>query len=134
VGGTCARYHEQAVADRYAGRGGRTTTCACVSPAKPPGRVDLLEGLVTVAIDEVKHTKGHRYLTVVCDHVSGNVIWAAKGSAPRHRRAFLDALGDPAASLEFVTAGGAARITDVVAEHAPRRDRLIGHVAQIRHN
>ena len=43
------------------------------------GRVDLLAGLVAIAIDEVKYKKGQRYLTVVCDHFTGRVVWAAKG-------------------------------------------------------
>lgn len=46
-------------------------------------RTDLLEGLVAVAIDEVKYTKGHKYLTVVCDHVTGKVVWAADGQGDR---------------------------------------------------
>jgi transposase len=83
------------------------------------GRVDLLEGLVAVAIDEVKYKKGHRYLTVVCDHVTGRVVWAAKGRSKDTVGRFFDALGDRAAGLEFVTADGATWITDVVAQRAP---------------
>jgi transposase len=83
------------------------------------GRVDLLDGLVAVAIDEVKYKKGHRYLTVVCDHMTGKVIWAAPGRSKETVGAFFDALGDRAGQLEFVTADGATWITDVVAERAP---------------
>jgi hypothetical protein len=36
--------------------------------------MDLLEGLVAIAIDEVKYKKGQWYLTVVCDHLTGRVI------------------------------------------------------------
>src|SRR5690606_6633636 len=88
--------------------------------AEAPGRVDLLAGLVAIAIDEVKYKKGHRYLTVVCDHVTGRVIWAAKGRSKDTVGAFFDALGDDrAARLEFVTADGATWITEVVAVRAP---------------
>ncbi len=83
------------------------------------GRVDLLDELVAIAIDEVKYKKGHRYLTVVCDHVTGRVVWAAKGRSKETVGKFFDAFGDRAASLEFVTADGATCITDVVAERAP---------------
>lgn len=111
--------NKQAAADRY-GVSWRAVNNMCVRVASEAlGRVDLLEGLVTVAIDEVKFKKGHRYLTVVCDHVSGKVIWAAKGRSKDTVGAFFDALGNRAASLEFVTAEGAAWITDVVAERAP---------------
>ena len=42
--------------------------------AEAMGRVDLLEGLVVIAIDEVKSKKGHKYLTVVSDHFGGRVV------------------------------------------------------------
>jgi transposase len=84
------------------------------------GRVDLLEGLVAIAIDEVKYKKGQRYLTVVCDHLSGRVIWAAKGRTKETVGAFFDALGqERAENLHFVTCDGAEWIRAVVAERAP---------------
>ena len=84
------------------------------------GRVDLLEGLVAIAIDEVKYKKGHKYLTVVCDHLTGRVIWAAKGRTKETVRAFFDALGDErAGQLQFVTCDGAEWIRSVIAERAP---------------
>ena len=83
------------------------------------GRVDLLDGLTAIAIDEVKYKKGHKYLTVVCDHVTGQVVWATDGRSKTTVGAFFDALGDRAADLEFVTADGAAWIRDVVAARAP---------------
>jgi transposase len=71
--------NKQRAADRY-GISWRAVNNACVRLAEEAlGRVDLLEGLVAVAIDEVKYKKGQRYLTVVCDHVTGKVVWAAKG-------------------------------------------------------
>jgi transposase len=83
------------------------------------GRVDLLSGLVAIAIDEVKYKKGQRYLTVVCDHMTGKVIWAAKGRTKDTVSAFFDALGDNrAAKLQFVTCDGAEWIRTVVAERA----------------
>jgi transposase len=83
------------------------------------GRVDLLEGLVAVAIDEVKYKKGQRYLTVVCDHLTGRVIWAAQGRSKDTVNAFFDALGpERAARLQFVSCDGAEWIRTVVAERA----------------
>jgi transposase len=84
------------------------------------GRIDLLEGLVAIAVDEVKYKKGHKYLTVVCDHLTGRVIWAAKGRNKETVRAFFDALGEErAAQLQFVTCDGAEWIRSVIAERAP---------------
>ena len=74
--------NKQAAARRY-GISWRAVNNMCIRLATEAlGRVDLLEGVVAVAIDEVKYKKGHRYLTVVCDHVTGRVIWAAR-AAPR---------------------------------------------------
>jgi transposase len=88
--------------------------------AEALSRVDLLDGLVAIAIDEVKYKKGHRYLTVVCDHVTGRVIWAAKGRSKATVNSFFDALGtERAALLQFLTCDGAEWIRTVVAERAP---------------
>lgn len=111
--------NKQAAADRY-GISWRSVNNMCVRVAEEAlGRVDLLEGLIAVAIDEVKYKKGHKYLTVVCDHVTGRVIWAAKGRSKQTVNTFFDQLGDRAQDLQFVTADGATWITDVVAERAP---------------
>lgn len=112
--------NKQAAADRY-GISWRAVNNACVRVATEAlGRVDLLEGLVAVAIDEVKYKKGHRYLTVVCDHFSGRVVWAAKGRTKEVVNQFFDALGDErAARLSFVTCDGAEWIHTVVADRAP---------------
>ena len=111
--------NKQAAADRYA-ISWRAVNNMCTRLAEEAlGRVDLLDGLIAVAIDEVKYKKGQRYLTVVCDHVTGRVVWAAKGRSKETVRAFFDALGHRAEQLEFVTADGATWITDVVAERAP---------------
>jgi len=111
--------NKQAAADRY-GISWRAVNHMCVRVATEAlGRVDLLDGLVAIAIDEVKYKKGQRYLTVVCDHVTGKVVWAAKGRSKAVVGEFFDALGDDrAAGLQFVTADGASWVRDVVAERA----------------
>lgn len=94
---------------------------ACVRVATEAlERVDLLGGLVAIAIDEVKYKKGQKYLTVVCDHFTGRVIWAAKGRSKATVGEFFDALGpERAAELGFVTCDGAEWIRTVVAVRAP---------------
>lgn len=112
--------NKQAAADRYQ-VSWRAVNNMCVRVATEAlGRIDLLDGLVAVAIDEVKYKKGHRYLTVVCDHFTGGVIWAAKGRSKDTVHKFFDDLGDErTAALQFVTADGAEWIRLVVAERAP---------------
>jgi transposase len=41
--------------------------------------VDRLEGLRRIGIDEISYKKGHRYITVVIDHDSKRLVWAAPG-------------------------------------------------------
>jgi transposase len=108
-----------AVARRY-GISWRAVNHMCVRVAiEALGRVDLLEGLVAIAVDEVKYKKGHKDLTVVCDHMTGKVIWAAKGRTKETVGTFFDALGDErAGQLQFVTCDGAEWIRTVVAERA----------------
>jgi len=40
---------------------------------------DRFAGLRRAGIDEISYQRGHRYLTVVIDHVSGRLVWAAPG-------------------------------------------------------
>ena len=86
------------------------------------GRTDQLDGLRRIGIDEIAHRKGHRYLSVVVDHDTGRLVWAAAGrdTATLHR--FFDALGEArSAQLSHVSADGAEWIHTVAAEGAPRR-------------
>ena len=60
-------------------------------------------------------------MTVVCDHFTGRVVWAAKGRSKTVVGEFFDALGpDRSTSLQFVSADGADWIRNVVADRAPR--------------
>ena len=110
-----------AAARRYGVSWWWSTTCACAFRHRSARTCsDLLDGLVAIAIDEVKYKKGQRYLTVVCDHLSGRVIWAAKGRTKAVVGEFFDALGDERAqNLAFVTCDGA--------EGGPVPGRASGH-------
>lgn len=85
------------------------------------GRTDRLQGLRRIGIDEIAHRRGHRYLTVVVDHDTGRLVWAAPGRDCATLAGFFDALGaDRAGLLTHVTADGAEWIGSVVAERAPQ--------------
>jgi transposase len=58
-------------------------------------------------------------LTVVCDHATGKVIWAARGRSKAMVGEYFDALGKRAENLQFVIADGATWITEAAAERAP---------------
>ena len=51
-------------------------------------------GLKRIGVDEVAYRKGHRYPTVVADHVQrGRAVWAAEGKNAATLEAFYDELG-----------------------------------------
>ncbi len=81
---------------------------------------DPLDHLVRIGIDELSHRKGQRYLTVVVDHDSGLLVWAAPGRDKKTLRRFFDLLGEERSQrIELVSADGATWIEDVVGERCP---------------
>jgi transposase len=96
-------------------------------------RVDLLEGLRRIGIDEVSYRKGQKYLTVVVDHQSGRLVWMHVGHDAATVGLFFEALGpERCERLDIVTADGAAWIEDAVRRHAPQALRCLDpfHVVQ----
>jgi transposase len=88
------------------------------------GAVDRLAGLRRIGIDEISFRRGHKYLTIVVDHDSGRLLWAAEGRNAKTLDGFFDALGaERAARLTHVTADAAEWIASVVARRAPHAVR-----------
>jgi len=86
--------------------------------------VDRLEGLRRIGIDEISYKKGHRYITVVIDHDSKRLVWAAPGRDKATVGTFFDALGEERSKLlTHVSADGAEWIADVVGKRAPQAIR-----------
>lgn len=54
---------------------------------------DRLAGLVMIGCDEISYRRGQRYLTQVCDHKSGAIVWAKPGRDAATLQAFFDELG-----------------------------------------
>jgi transposase len=82
--------------------------------------IDRLEGLRRIGIDEISHRKGHRYLTVVVDHDTGRLVWAAPGHDEQTLERFFDALGeDRARQLTHVSADAAVWIANTLARRCP---------------
>ena len=82
--------------------------------------VDRFAGLRRIGIDEISYKKGHRYLTVVVDHDSRRLIWAAPGRDTRTLGRFFDLLGaQRCTQITHVSADAADWIADVVAERCP---------------
>ncbi len=80
-------------------------------------KVDRFAGLRRIGIDEISYKRGHRYLTVVVDHDSGRLVWAAVGRDEATLRKFFDELGESrCAAITLVSADAAGWIAIVVAE------------------
>jgi transposase len=82
---------------------------------------DRLDGLTRIGIDEISYKRGHRYLTIVVDHDSGRLLWAAPGRDRATLRGFFDLLGpDRCAAISHVSADQADWIAEIVAERCPQ--------------
>ena len=85
--------------------------------ADAQAKVDRFAGLRRIGIDEISYKRGHRYLTVVVDHDSGRLVWAAVGRDEKTLRTFFDELGEErCAAITLVSADAAGWIAIVVAE------------------
>jgi len=107
--------------------------CERVAVEAAGGR-DLLAGLTRIGVDEISHRKGQRYLTVVVDHDTGRLVWAAPGRDRKTTEAFLDRLGEERCKqLELVSCDMAAWITGPVAERCPNAELCLDpfHVVQL---
>jgi len=103
VGSICERVAEEATAQR-----------------------DLLTGLKRIGIDDFSHRKGHRYLTVVVDHDSGRLVWAAAGRDRKTVEKFLDLLGtERCGQLELVSCDMAESIALAVSDQCPNAIRCV---------
>jgi transposase len=81
---------------------------------------DRFAGLTRIGIDEISYKRGHKYLTIVVDHDTGRLVWAAPGRDKATLNAFFDALGqERCAAVTHVSADGADWIAAVVAARCP---------------
>ena len=94
--------------------------------AEAERKLDLLAGLRRIGIDEISHRVGQRYLTVVVDHDSGRLVWAAAGRDRKTVEAFLDQLGEERCKqVELVSCDMAGWIAGPIAERCPNAIRCV---------
>jgi transposase len=85
---------------------------------------DRFTGLERIGIDEISYKRGHKYLTVVVDHDSGRLVWAAPGRDKATLQQFFDALGpERCDQITHVSADGADWISAVVSQRCPNAVR-----------
>jgi transposase len=81
---------------------------------------DRFAGLTRIGIDEIAYKRGHRYLTVVVDHDTRRLVWAAPGHDTTTLGRFFDALGPQRCEqVRPVSADAAEWIARVVAARCP---------------
>ena len=88
---------------------------------------DRFAGLRRIGVDEISYKSGHRYLTVVVDHDSGALVWAAPGRDRATLGRFFDLLEASGegrcAQITHVSGDGADWISAVVAQRCPNAVR-----------
>ena len=85
-----------------------------------------LDGAMKIGIDETSYRKGHSYITVVVNHETNTVIWAAKDHGKSVLQKFCEQLTpEQRASIKVVTGDGARWITDCVKEYFPNAERCV---------
>jgi transposase len=95
------------------------------------GRFD---GLVAIGVDEVSWRKNHHYLTLVCDHAAGKVIWGQPGRHAKTLDAFFAELGtERAGALEAVSSDMGPAFLNSIKAKAPDATRCIDpfHVVKL---
>ncbi len=81
---------------------------------------ERLCGLVMIGVDEVSWRRRHRYLTTVCDHVSGGVVWVAEGRSAAALQGFFDLLGEEKVTIRAVSIDMSGGYEKAVREAVPQ--------------
>ena len=91
-----------------------------------PERSRRLDGLVNIGIDETSYRKGHKYITVIVNHDTNTVVWAAPGHGKSVLQKFYRQLTpEQLSSIKVVTGDGAKWITECVNEFTPDCERCV---------
>jgi transposase len=85
---------------------------------------DRLAGLSRIGIDEISYKRGFKFVTVVINHDTGALVWAAPGRDRATLHTFFDELGaQRSAAITHVSADGAGWIEAVVRDRCPQAVR-----------
>jgi len=101
------------------------------------GEEDGLDGLRIIGVDELSYRRHHEYITVVVDHESGRVVWAAEGKSADTLKQFFEALGaERCAKLEAVTIDLSGAYIKAVSEASPEATIIFDrfHIQRLAHS
>lgn len=86
-----------------------------------------LHKLKQIAIDEINIGKGHRYLTIVLDLLSGAVVFVGEGKGVQALEPFWKRLRRAHAKIEAVATDMAPAYRRAIREHLPRAVHVFDH-------
>ena len=98
-----------------------------------PYRQKRLDNLVRIGIDETSYKKGHKYITVVINHDTNTVVWAAEGKGKEVLEKFYKSLTEEQRNSIRVTTSDAANwIEECIKTYTPNSVRCMDlfHVVQ----
>lgn len=81
-----------------------------------------LERLRRIGIDEVSYRKGHKYLTVVANHETGDPVWIGEGRSRATVGTFFDEVGPNVEQLEVVSMDMCAPFIQEAKARAPQAE------------
>lgn len=82
---------------------------------------DRLDNLRLIGVDELSYRRHHKYVTVVVDHETSRVVWAAEGKSAATLKRFFEDLGpERSALLEAVTLDLSGAYIKAVTEASPK--------------
>ncbi|MEV0713164.1 transposase [Asanoa sp. NPDC050611] len=77
--------------------------------------------LYRIGVDEISYKRGHKFLTIVVDHDTGNVVWVGKQRSKAAFEQFFTSLGsDRAAAIEAISLDGSSIYLPVTREQIPQ--------------
>jgi transposase len=101
------------------------------------GPHDRLDGLVRIGIDELSVRRHHKYITVIVDHDTSRVVWAAEGKTASDVDAFFAELGpERCAQIRVVTLDMSKAYAKAVTQACPQATQALDrfHVQRLVHD
>jgi transposase len=80
-----------------------------------------LDDLYRIGVEEISYKRGRKFLTIVADHDTGNVVWVGKQRSNTAFEEFFTALGPQrAAAIEAISLDGSSVYLPVTREQIPQ--------------
>jgi transposase len=96
---------------------GRIITRVCAEELDP----DRLENLFEIGVDEVSWKRQHNYLTLVADHIRGQIVWGTQGNNQAAANRFFRQIGRSRShAIEVISLDMGPGYAKSAREHAPQ--------------